>query len=777
MTKKEFKGKVVGQRVTKVDSLGLACGKPAYVEDMYFQELVHVKMLRSPHAHAIIKSIDTSKASALPGVLDILTYENTPQVPMTTAGQGFPEPSPYDTMLFNKKVKFVGEQVAAVAAINEKIAEKATTLIKVEYEVLEPIFDHRKSMDNPIIIHEEEYAHIPIPVFYDPKRNFVSHAEAVVGDVEKALKEAEVTVEHEITSHYGQHCPIEPHVSIAYLDEKDRIVIRTSTQVPFHARRIVAHALEIPLKRVRVIKPRIGGGFGTKQEVIMEPIVALFALRLRKAIKYRLNRSEELHASRTRHPMTVAVKLASSKDGKLSGIDLDVISNTGAYGTHGLTVMTNAGSKSLPLYPCDNVRFDGKTVYTNLPVSGAYRGYGGTQAAFGLETALDILAHKLQMDPVELRKINHIKPGQGSPIFEALGEGTEGVAQIIESCGLAECIDIGAKEIRWSDREKIKEQNSTEFVKRGFGMCTLLQGSSIPEIDMASASAKMNDDGSFNLLVGATDLGTGSDTILSQIFAEVLDIGIEDVIPYSSDTDLTPFDKGAYASSTTYLSGQAVEKCAGKIKEQLIDVFLEEWDVPREEVIVEDKKVIHPSKEERVMTFEEIGNRTLYQKNQKQIQAVASALSHKSPPPFAAHYIEIDVNILTGKIDVINYVAACDCGTAINPTLAEGQIEGAMMNGLTYSLTERFIFDSKGKMLNDSFDDYKLYTASDFATPRAILVPTYEPSGPMGAKSVAEVNINGALPTISNALFDALGIRINESPYTPEKILKALKEK
>jgi CO/xanthine dehydrogenase Mo-binding subunit len=474
--------------------------------------------------------------------------------------------------------------------------------------------------------------------------------------------------------------------------------------------------------------------------------------------------------------MTTRLKAGVKKDGTITAMDMKVLSNTGAYGSHGLTVLSNTGSKTLPLYHCDNIRFIGDTVYTNLPVAGAYRGYGGTQAALAMEIVMDELAKGIGMDPAEFRLLNHIKPGETSPIFKALGEGTEGHEQTVDSCGLSECIKQGADAIDWWSREEYKKKYSTETKKRGFGLVCLMQGSAIPYIDMAGAYAKMNDDGSFNLMVGATDIGTGSDTILAQIFAEVLNLDVQtDIVVLSSDTDITPFDKGAYASSTTYLSGMAVKNLAEKIKKQLLEYASVLMKFPVNELELRDKSVFHP-KTECKLSFAEIGTKSLYTENQQQIGAVASSLARKSPPPFCAHFAEVEVDIETGKVKVLRYVAAVDCGTPINPKLVIGQTEGALVNGLGYALTEQYYFNTQGRMLNPSFGNYKIMTTIDLPEIETIIVKTYEPSGPFGAKSIAEPNISGPMPCLSNAIYDAIGIRITEPPYTPDRVLKAIQE-
>ncbi|MCY3413692.1 MAG: molybdopterin-dependent oxidoreductase [Candidatus Heimdallarchaeota archaeon] len=778
MTDTPFKGKIVKTSVRKKDSLALSQGKPLYVADLPKNPLI-AKVLRSPHAHARIVSIDISKAEALPGVHTVVTYKDVPRIPHTTAGQGAPEPSPYDTFVLDNKVRYVGDRVAAVAAETKEIALKALKLIDVEYEVLQAVLDHEKARDDDApLIHDEEEAYMPIPVFYEPKKNHVSHTDFTFGEIEKEFENSDVVVERRFDTQYAQHCPIEPHVCMAYYDETDyneepRIVVRTSTQVPFHARRIIARSLGIREKNLRVIKPRIGGAFGTKQEVLLEQLTVFLTMKTKRPVLLEFTRKEEFISARTRHPYTVWVKAGANNDGTLNAIELKVLSNTGAYGSHGLTVMSNAGSKSLPLYRMNAVRFIGDTVYTNLPVPGAYRGYGATQACYGVEMVIDEIAEKIGMDAAEFRMKIHIQEGQGSPVFKALGEGTEGVEQTIKSCKLDDCITQGMKEIDWVNKRGQPGDNPIK--KRGVGMCMLMQGSSIPRIDMASAYAKMNDDGSFNLQVGATDLGTGSDTVLAQIFAEVLDCPVEDIIVYSSDTDLTPFDVGAYASSTTYLSGMSVKLCAEDIKKQILGVGAKMLETDIGEVYLENARVYKNDKES--VSFGDVCKFALYTEDQFQIQATASRISDESPPPFAAHFAEVEVDTETGQVKVLKYVAAVDCGTPINPKLAEGQTEGAVMNGISYALTEEYIFNDKGVMLNPSFNDYKLFTTADMPEMKTILVESYEPTGPFGAKSVSEININGPMPAIANAIYDAVGVRLFKAPFTPERVLKALHKK
>ena len=780
----------VGYPLEKVDAMGLVTGTQKYVEDIDMpQNLLHVKVLGSPYAHAEIKKIDVEEAKKMPGVVVVYTYKDLPRVMRTTAGQGFPEPSPYDTPTLDKKVRYVGDRVAIVAAETEEQAIEACRKIKVEYKVLDPVLDTEEAMTSKSIIHDEKDAYAPIPIFYDPKHNHCSHVETSCGegkngvaDMEKGYKDADVVLERKYYPHYAQHCPMEPHVCMSWLDENNRLVFRSSTQVPWHARRIMAQTLQIPLKRIRVIKPRVGGAFGTKQDVLLEDVCGFVTLRTRRPCIYRMTREEEFMESRTRHPMVVKIKMGAKKDGTITALSMRIISNTGAYGSHALTVLSNCGSKVLPLYHANNIEFIGDTVYTNLPVGGAYRGYGATQAAFGTESMMDEMAEAIGMDPIKFRQLNHIKPGESSPIIKALGEGREGVEMIITSVGLPECIEKGKKIIEWDKKTKeYKKLNATNSTKkRGLGMCCLMQGSSIPEVDMGSVLLKMNEDGSFNMNLGATDLGTGSDTVMAQIAAETIGCKHTDIIVYSSDTDMTMFDVGAYASSTTYLTGGATINAAKKVRDQIVSVAALIMGEDVKDVTIKDS-VCYGKKTKKKVTFSEVANTALYGgenvKKMFQIGAIGSHISHASPPPFAAHFAEVEIDTETGDIDLLHYVAGCDCGTAINPQLALGQVQGAAMNAISFALTEEYMFNKNGRMQNPTFANYKIWTARDIKKLDCFLAGSYEETGPYGAKSVSEININGGLPAIANAIYNAVGVRLTRPPYTPEKILAAIKAK
>ncbi|MDD5557239.1 MAG: molybdopterin-dependent oxidoreductase [bacterium] len=760
----------VGRERRRIDGIGLVTGAALYTDDHDMPGMLAAKVLRSPHAHARIVSIDASRARALAGVRAALTWEDVPRVAFTGAGQGCPEPSPYDKFILDRKVRFVGDEVAAVAAETSEIAEKALTLIRVEYEPLEPIFDPRESMrPGAPVIHDEPEWEIPIPVEMDPRRNLCGRADVTIGDMARGFAEADLVLEAEYENQYAQHVANEPHITISWLDAQNRLVILSSTQVPFHVRRIVARALQIPVKRIRVIKPRIGGGFGSKQDIVTEPICAALTLATGRPVRLQLTREEVFASSRTRHPTSTRLKTGIRRDGALTAIEMECLQTAGPYGTHGLTVLTNTGSKILPLFRCPNVRFNAWSVYTNQSQGGAYRGYGGTQSGLAVNIQMDEMARAIGMDPPDLYRKLHIREGEGSPVFEALGEGAEGHAMTIGSCGLASCIDIAVRESGWAGK---RNRPGEGRFRRGIGMAVMMQGSSIPKIDMASCSIKMNEDGSFNLLCGATDIGTGSDTVMAKIAAEVLGVRTDDVIVHSSDTDLTPFDVGAYASSTTYLSGMAAMRCAEKVAAQIRAVAAEMLEEAADGIALRDGKAVGAGGE---VTLARVGSRSLYEKDQHQIAAFASAFSDQSPPPFSAHTAEVEVDTETGLVRVVRYVTATDCGVAVNPLLAEGQAEGAALNGISYALSERYIYNAKGRLLNASFGTYGVYFMKDLPEMRTFLVPTYEPSGPFGAKSIAEVCINGPCPAISNAIFDAVGLRLRRPPYTPETVWRALR--
>ncbi len=768
---------VVGKPEAKVDAVRLAKGNPAFVDDVDIRGMLYAKLLTSPHAHARIVAIDDSEARALPGVRAVIHYQNIPRVKYASGGQSYPNPPPHDQVSFDDKVRFVGDRVAAVAADTLAIAEEAVRRIRVTYEVLPAVFDENEAVrDGAPVIHDEA----DTVGIHDASRNIVHHITAEVGDVATGLAAADRVFEATYRVHQVQQAPIEPHIAISWWDADERLVIRTSTQVPFHVRRMVAPLLGLPVRRIRVIKPRIGGGFGVKQEMLIEDIVGHLTLATGRPVRLELTRSEEFRSSRTRHPQTITFTTGVMADGTLHSMRMRVIGNTGAYGTHGLTVQTVTGLRGLSSYNCRHRQFDCLVAYTNLPVPGAYRGYGGPQALFALECHMDEIAQGLGLDPIEFRRKNWVQAGDTMPIAPLLGEGekeTVAFEPVIASCGLAECFEQGMRAIEWERRHVAdwRQVPGAPHLRRGLGAAMCMHGTAIPGLDMGGASLKLNDDGSFNLLVGATDLGTGSDTVLAQIAAEVLGVGVSDIIVYSSDTDMTPFDTGAYASSTTYISGSAVKKAAEQVAVQLRErAALMLGEVGPDDIRLSQRQATAP--DGRSVSLEAMALHSLHQDHQRQIMATASHVSMDSPPPFAGQFAEVLVDTETGQVTVTRLVMAVDCGVAINPITASGQVEGGLTQALGYAHCEEMVYDVEGRLLNDEFGPYHIYRADEMPWMKCILVQTLEPSGPFGAKAVAEIPKDGVAPAVANAIYDATGVRMRRIPFTPERVFRAIQE-
>lgn len=763
---------IVGKNVRKVDGIELVKGGPVFTDDVRMPGMLFGKILPSPHAHARIKRIDARKALALPGVHAVLTYKDVPRVPHTTAGQTWPEPSPYDTYLLDSKVRFVGDRVAAVAAESRALAEEAIRRIAVEYEILPAVLDMEHAMDPGVpMIHDEPDS----KGIYDAKRNIAGYILKEIGNVEEGFREADIVLEREFRTHRVQHCSIEPHVTICWLDEDGRLVIRTSTQVPFHARRQVAMILQLPVQRVHVIKPRIGGGFGGKQEMLLEDICAALTLATRRPVKMEYTREEEFYMARSRHPQVLRMKMGVKRDGTILASQMKVLATTGAYGSHASTVQGNTGSKVLPLYRAAHMRFECHIVYTNAPVAGAFRGYGCPQGFFAQESLVDEIAHELGMGPIEFRKKNIIRAGDTDQLSAQLGEGKKGLARYIRSCGLPECIERGAAAIDWEGKRTTLPK-AVGHLRRGVGMACSMQGSGIAGVDWASAFLKMNEDGSFMLLVGASDVGAGADTVLAQIAAETLGVTLDKIVIRSGDTDFTPFDVGAYASSTTIISGGAVKKAAEKVRQQILQVASKMLDASPENLALRENQVVCEGEGKKSVAMNEVALQAMY-REKTQIMDGASHFNTDSPPPFCAQFAEVEVDTETGQVRVLHLVTAVDPGVAINPMQAEGQAEGAVAQSMGYALSEEMLLDSTGRMVNPSFVDYKMFTAKDMPKLTTILVETEEPLGPYGAKSVAEVPINAPTPAIANAIFHAIGVRFRKLPIRPEDVLRALREK
>jgi len=755
--------KVIGKITARVDGRALATGQPVFADDIQPANLLYCKILHSPVAHARIKNIDTTRALNREGVRLVLTHRDFPIHYYTTAGQGYPEPSPRDMRILESTVRYVGDRVALVAADTLESATAALADIVVEYEQLPAIFDPREARTSSICIHPEE-GKLDI---HDAARNIASHIEAEVGDVDQAFKSAAHVFEWEYSTPYVQQAHIEPHITLTWLDENGRLVIRTATQVPFHVRRIVAEVLDIPVRKIRVIKPRVGGAFGGKQEILNEELCGAVTLRTGRPARLEFTREEEFYAARSRHPQILNFKLGVNQDYTINAIDLDILENSGAYGPHALTVMTVSAQKALSLYRVPNLRVKGDAVYTNLPITGAYRGYGAPQGFFGLESIMDEVACELGIDPVEFRHKNYVQVGDDLPIAAILGEGRDGFPAEVRSTGMKDCLEEGKKLINWEELRQVPKNGK---LRRGVGVAIVGQGSGIPGIDMGAVFIKMNEDASFNLQMGATDLGTGSDTALAQIAAEELGVPVEKIIVYSSDTDLTPFDKGAYASSTTYISGGAVFKAAVEVKKQILELGKKLLGV--EEAKIEDQKVVAP--DGTSISYIDICTRTFYTEEQTQIMATASHMSFDSPSPYNATFVDLTVDTETGLVTVNKVVSVTDIGQVINPQMAEGQVEGSIPQALGMALSEYMVFDGAGRPINRDFNTYHIYTAVDMPEIIVRFVHTDEPTGPFGAKAAAEIPINGPGPAVVNAIHNACGVRIRELPVTPEKILRGL---
>ena len=749
----------VGKGVIKKDAMALVTGQPVYCDDLAPKDCLIVKLLRSPHAYAKIKSVDTSIAKRIPGIEAVYTYEDVPTSRFTLAGQSYPEPSPYDRRILENVVRYVGDEVAIVAGANEDCVERALKAIKVDYEVLEPLLDFEKSIDNTIVIHEEEDYKCLCEIGNDVKRNIVSGGESVVGDVDAVLKECDVVLERDYHTKANAQAMMETMRSYCYIDTYGRLNCVSSTQIPFHVRRILSNALEIPKSKINVIKPRIGGGFGAKQTACCEIFTAFVTWKLKKPSKIVYTREETFAASNSRHEMKMHVRIGATKDGTIEAIDLYTLSNQGAYGEHGPTTIGLAGHKSLPLYNHVKAsRFTYDVVYTNTMRAGAYRGYGATQGQFAVESIINELADELNMDPCEIR-------------FKNMTRENEVLSQYyneeLNACALDRCLEKAMEMIDYKNKPLRRDMG--DFV-RGLGVSLSMQGSGISGLDVGSVEIKLQDDGFYTLSIGATDMGTGCDTILAQMVAECMDCDVDQVVTSSLDTDHAPYDTGSYASSTTYVTGMAVVKACEKLRNSILEAAAGFFNVDKEDIEFDGKK-INTLDHAHEMSLAEFADTCFNGGIAKALIASDSHMSPTSPPPFMVGIAEVDVDKLTGEIKVHDYVSVVDCGTVINPNLARVQAEGGIVQGIGMALSEDITYSNEGKMRNRNFLQYKLPTRVDVPSVRVEFESSYEDNGPFGAKSIGEVVINTPTSAIASAIKHATGVQVRTLPITAEKVL------
>ena len=762
--------KVVNQPLRKKDAMQLVTGKPVYVDDVTPRDCLCVKLLRSPHANAIVKSINKIAAMKVPGMEAIFTWEDVDQDGRryTQAGQTYPEASPYDRLVIDRHVRFVGDVVAILAGADEKCVDKAMKLVKVEYEVLEPVLDFHTAKDNPVLVHPEDNWESLAPVGADNRRNLCAHDECGNGDIDAVLADCDVVIDRVYHTQACQQAMMETFRTYCEIDTYGRLHIISSTQIVFHTRRIVANALHIPKSKVRVTKPRIGGGFGAKQTAVSAVYPAFVTWMTKKPSKIIFSRVESQIASSPRHEMEMHVRLGANKDGIVRGIDLHTLSNTGAYGEHGPTTVGLSGHKSIPLYgKAEAFRFTSDVVYTNHMSAGAYRGYGATQGLFAVESAVNELANILGMDPFKIREMNITHEGEIMPAY---------YGQLNTSCALDRCLARVHDMIDWDNKYPCRDMGNGKIRAVGMGMA--MQGSGITSMDVGSATLKVNDEGFYTLLIGAADMGTGCDTTLAQIAAEVLECPLDNITTLSADTDWSPYDSGSYASSTIYVTGKATEKCALELRGKICALGAKLLGCDKEQVSFDGREVRVEEGENagKTINLSDIATASM-NGNSIELQATVTHSSEISPPPYMVGAAEIEVDTETGEVTLLDYAAAVDCGTPINPNLTRVQAEGGIAQGIGMTLTESVTYDDRGYPMENSLFQYKIPARVDIGKIRVEFENSYEGEGPFGAKSIGEVVINTPLPAISDAIRNAVGKRFYELPITPEKIAMAALEK
>lgn len=755
---------VVGKPVANIDAIKLVTGKPAFAADISLRGMLYARILTSPHAHAKIRSINVTEAKALPGVHAVLTYKDIPRAPYSSVERPLADEGPHDQYILDYIMRYAGDRVAVVAAETPEIAEQALSLILVDYDVLPVILDPRQALDSgaPRLHPEQESYGI-----FDAAHNIAARVSSTLGDVEHGFATAEMVVEEEYVLPAIQQAPLENHTVVTYYDDDEYLVVQTSSQVPHHVRRTLARILNIPTHRIRVIKPSIGGGFGIKQEVVFEDICALLTLATHRPVMLVASRSEEFSSSRVRQQHVIRMKTGVMRDGTIVANQMALLASTGAYGTHPLIAAGGAPSEALSLYPCPNIRYMAEVLYTNQPPSGALREYGAQPEFFALECHMDEIAKRLKMDALELRRKNWLKAGDPSPWLKIASRGKE-IVPIIESCGLSECLRVVEEKLNW--HVKHGRVGNGRF-RRGVGLALSLYGNPVANTGVSGAIIKLNEDGSFDVFAGASDSTGDAKTLLAQIVAEVLGMPVVAIILHSSHTDTVPAQIGESASSSLYLSGGAVKKAAEQVRRQLLAVGGRMLSALPESLKINDGIISAPNGQ--TVTVEQVAKHCLYVEN-RHIMTTASWKQQQMPVTFAAQGVEIEVDTENGSLRVINVITAVDAGRTINPMIAEGQIQGSVTQGLGVGMCEELIYDQKGTLLTTNLTDYRIYSAQDMPELQTYLVETNDPSGPFGAKEVAEIPLCGVAPALANALVDALGIRVRQLPLTPERILRAI---
>lgn len=756
----------IGKNMTRVDAFDKVTGSAKYTADLEPQGLLVAKVIRSTIANGVVKSFDLDEALKVPGVVKIVTCFDVPDIQFPTPGHPWSVETAHqdiaDRKLLNTRVRVYGDDIAAVIAEDDIAAARAARLVKVEYEEYAPLLTVEDAMaEGATRLHDEKPG------------NVIAHSSFVVGEGtygEAVKEEGLVEIEKDYRTQSVQHCHIETPISFAYM-EKGRIIVTTSTQIPHIVRRVISQALGLPMGRIRVIKPYIGGGFGNKQDVLYEPLNAFLTTQVGgRGVRMEISREETLGCTRVRHAIEFKVKAAARKDGTLVARKLEAYSNQGGYASHAHAIVANSSNEFKQIYHDEKVlESDAWTVYTNLATGGAMRGYGIPQAAFAAECMADDLALALHMDPLEFRKKNCMRPGYVDPHTHVK----------CNTYGLAECMEKGREFIHWDEKRR-EYENQTGPVRKGIGMAVFCYKTGVYPISLETAACRMilNQDGSMQLQMGATEIGQGADTVFTQMAAEVTGITEDKVNVLSTqDTDVSPFDTGAYASRQTYVSGMAVKKTGAVFKEKILDYAAYMLEKPQDTLDLRDNHIVDKETGKQLLPMEELATTAFYSLD-RSVHITAEATSHCKTNTFATGvcFAEVEVDMPLGKVKVTNIVNVHDSGKLINPKLAAAQVHGGMSMGLGYGLSEELLFDEKGQPLNDNLLDYKLPTAMDTPDLNALFVELDDPTGPFGNKALGEPPAIPVAPAVRNAVLHATGVAVDSLPMDPQKMVRHFKE-